>query len=288
MTALWRSAFEKGGQSWPAVALPYEHFCERLTQLGHTPETLPEHAEDLYVCAASELGDDAACRAIEDSHFAALRSAVARVDGRKDFIDEVLQLLRVQLFSGETRKIASYTGRGPLERWLRTAAMRLAFRQKKARGRLPSSLPPESDVAVATAVSERDGEANQPFKAAYARAFERALEEAFRELHSRERAVLRLHFAEGMNIDEIGRVYAVHRATVARWIASYREALARSIRGRMEAQFGQLPQEEFDSLFRLVYEELDLNVTALLRNSVQFNRVVPSERASTKEANTDE
>ena len=70
-----------------------------------------------------------------------------------------------------------------------------------------------------------------------------------------------------MNIEEIGRVYAVHRATVARWIASSREGLARAVRARLEAQFGQLPSEEFDSLFRLVYEELDLSVTALLRNS---------------------
>jgi len=280
MTALWRSAFDKGKQSWPDVTLPYEHFCERLTRLGHSPETLPEHVEAVYVCAASELGDDAACRAIEACHFGMLRSAVARVDGRKDFIDEVLQLLRVQLFSGEPCKIASYGGRGPLERWLRTAAMRLAFRQKKARGRLPSSLPEGSDAAIPT---ERSADGEQPFKAVYARAFERALEQAFRELQPRERAVLRLHFAEDMNIDEIGRVYAVHRATVARWIASYREGLARGVRARLEAQFGELPQEEFDSLFRLVYGELDLNVTALLRNSAQFGPVVSPHRSATDE-----
>jgi RNA polymerase sigma-70 factor (ECF subfamily) len=280
MTALWRSAFDRGRQSWPAVTLPYEQFCERLTRLGHAPETLPEHVEALYVCAASQLGDDAACRAIEARHFGMLRSAIARVDGRKDFIDEVLQSLRVQLFSGEACKIASYTGRGPLERWLRTAAMRLAFRQKKARGRLPSSLPEGSDAAIPT---ERSADGEQPFKAVYARAFERALEQTFRELHPRERAVLRLHFAEGMNIDEIGRVYAVHRATVARWIASYREGLARGVRARLEVQFGELPQEEFDSLFRLVYGELDLNVTALLRNSAQFGPVLAPDRSATEQ-----
>jgi len=283
MTALWRSAFQKGEQSWPAVTLTYERFSARLGQLGHTPETLPDHVEALYVCAACELGDEAACRGIEMRYFGALRSAVARVDGRQDFIDEVLQLLRVQLFSGKPSKIGSYSARGPLERWLRTAAMRLAFRQKKARARLPSSLPEGTDsAAVPTVPSGRQGQAEQPFQAAYARAFERALEEAFRELDSRTRAVLRLHFAEGMNIDEIGRVYAVHRATVARWIASYREGLGRAVRARLEAQFGELAQDEFDSLFRLVYEELDLNVTALLRNSMQF-RSATIERASTDE-----
>jgi RNA polymerase sigma-70 factor (ECF subfamily) len=276
MTALWRSAFDKGRESWPAVSVPYERFCECLTHLGYGHEVLPEHADALYVCAASDLGDDSACRAIEARYFGALRSAIARVDGRKDFIDEVLQLLRVQLFSGEARKIARYAGRGPLERWLRTAAMRLAFRQKKARAKLPASLPDGSDAAIPA----REGEADRPFKAAYARAFEQALDEAFQELYPRERAVLRLHFAEGMNIDEIGRVYAVHRATVARWIASCREGLARAVRARLEVQFGQLVQEEFDSLFRLVYQELDLSVTALLRNSDQFRRRPPTGRAT--------
>jgi RNA polymerase sigma-70 factor, ECF subfamily len=283
MNPRWRSAFERGGERWPAVALPYERFCERLTWLGHTDDTLPEHVDAVYVCAASERGDDAACRAIEERYFGALRPAIARVDGRKDFIDEVLQLLRVHLFSGESPKIASYTGRGPLDRWLRTAAMRIAFRQKRSLARMSASFADSPDPAAApTFVSRRD-EGDQPFRAIYARAFERALEEAFRELESRDRAVLRLHFAEGMNIDEIGRVYGVHRATVARWIAGYREQMAGAVRGRLEAQFGQLAQDEFDSLFGLVYGQLDLSVTALLRNSVQFAGIAATELASNEE-----
>jgi RNA polymerase sigma-70 factor (ECF subfamily) len=283
MDTLWRSAFERGGQSWPAVKLPYLRFCERLAELGHSPDTLPEQAEAVYVCAASALGNDAACRAIEERHFAELRSLIARVDGGKDFIDEVLQLLRVHLFSGEEPKISSYAGRGPLDRWLRTAAMRLAFRQKKERRRLPSQLRQSPDFGAAPTFVSRKEAADEPFKASYARAFERALEEVFRALTSRERAVLRLHFAEGMNIDEIGRVYAVHRTTVARWIADYRDGLARGVRTRLEAEFGALTQDEFDSLFGLVYEQLDLSVTALLRNTVQFTSIAPAELASERD-----
>ena len=283
MGTLWRTAFERGGESWPKVELRYEGFCQRLRQLGHAEDSLPEHVEAVYVCAASALGDDAACRAIEDRHFPSLRPAVARVDGRKDFLDEVLQLLRVHMFSGSAPKIASYTGRGPLERWLRTAAMRIAFRQKKARAVHVTSMPDSPEVAAApTVVSRRDDAADRPFREAYTRAFEQALQEAFGELHGRERAVLRLHFAEGMNIDEIGRVYAVHRTTVARWLAASREGLARTVHGRLEAQFGQLTQDEFDSMFRLVYEQLDLSVTALLRNSVQFAGLAAAELTSEK------
>jgi RNA polymerase sigma-70 factor, ECF subfamily len=277
MTEGWRSAFDKGRESWPAVGVPYERFCERMALLGYEPDAVPEHVASLYVCAASELGEDSACRAIEQRYFGALRVAIARVDGRKDFIDEVLQVLRVQLFSGD-RKISRYAGRGPLERWLRTAAMRLALRQKKAGARLPASLPEGSEAAIPTTRSGM-GSRHEPFKEAYARAFERALDEAIREMSPRERAVLRLHFAEGMNIDEIGRVYAVHRATVARWIAAAREGLAEAVRTRLGAQFGQLPSEEFDSLFRLVYEELDLSVTALLRNSALPSLASPANAA---------
>ncbi|MEY4550611.1 MAG: hypothetical protein RL685_6806, partial [Pseudomonadota bacterium] len=177
MDALWRSAFERGGQAWPTVKLGYERFRERLTQLGHAADSLPEYSEAVYACAASALGEDAACRAIEERHFGGLRSAIARVDGRKDFIDEVVQMLRVHLFSGEAPKIQSYTGRGPLDRWLRTVAMRLAFRQKKARARLRSGEPEEQVLAGSpTFASRRDG-GEEPFKALYARTFEHALEE---------------------------------------------------------------------------------------------------------------
>jgi RNA polymerase sigma-70 factor (ECF subfamily) len=280
MDTLWRTAFERGGQSWPGVELRYEGFSERLQQLGYEQGALPEHVDALYVCTACSLGDEAACRAIEERHFPGLRAALARIDGRKDFLDEVLQLLRVHLFSGPAPKIASYTGRGPLSRWLKTAAMRIAFRQKKARAIHVTSMPDSPDPAAAPTVVSRRDDSERPFQSAYARAFEQALREAFGGLHGRERAVLRLHFAEGMNIDEIGRVYAVHRATVARWLASSREGLARTVRGRLEAQFGQLTQDEFDSLFRLVYEQLDLSVTALLRNSVQFAGIAAAELAS--------
>lgn len=289
MDTLWRSGFERGGQSWPAVKLGYERFCEHLTHLGYAADTLPEHVEAVYVCAAGELGEDAACRAIEERYFGALRSAIARVDGREDVVDEVLQLLRVHLFAGAARKIGTYTGRGPLDRWLRTAAMRIAFRERKPHRRLPSSLTAMfsagADLAAApTAISRRDEGADQPFKALYVRAFEGALEESFRALQSRERAVLRLHFAEGMNIEAIGRVYGVHRATVARWIAGYREGLAASVREQLEKEFGQLTREEFDSLFGLVYGQLDVSVTALLRNSVQLAGMLTAERASPEQA----
>jgi RNA polymerase sigma-70 factor (ECF subfamily) len=282
MTEAWRSAFETGRAAWPGVALPYVRFCERLAMLGHAPETVPEQVDAVYVCAAAELGDDAACRAIEERHFAALRALIARVDGRKDFIDEVLQLLRIQLFSGD-RKIAGYAGRGPLERWLRTAAMRVAFRQKKVRGRLPSSLPEGSSLLALTTLPSGREEGEQPFKAGYARAFERALESAFAELRPRERAILRFHFAHGLNIEAIGRLYGVHRATVARWIAASREGLAGAVRAQLEGQFGPLPQQEFDSLVGVVYEALDLNVTALLRSSPQMHRGSSSEHAVREE-----
>lgn len=282
MDTLWRTAFERGEQSWPSVELHYDGFRARLEQLGYGADTLPDHPDAVYVCAASALGDDSACRAIEERHFPGLRAAIARVDGRKDFLDEVLQLLRVHLFSGPAPKIATYTGRGPLSRWLKTAALRIAFRQKKAGALILTSLPDTPAPAAAPTVVSRRHDSDHPFQTTYARAFERALRDAFRELHGRERAVLRLHFAEGMNIDEIGRVYAVHRTTVARWIASYREGLARTVRGRLEAQFGQLTQDEFDSLFRLVYEQLDLSVTALLRNSVQFTNIAAAELTSEK------
>jgi RNA polymerase sigma-70 factor, ECF subfamily len=48
-------------------------------------------------------------------------------------------------------------------------------------------------------------------------------------LSQEERKLLRLHFAQGLTIDQLGLVYDVHRSTTARWIASARAKILREL-----------------------------------------------------------
>ena len=264
MPALFQSGFECGARRWPAIRLSVEDSCRHLAELGWS-DAPPQHAEAAFLCAACALRDDAACRALESNYFSELRVILARIDARSDFIDEVLQRLRVQLFAGEAPKIASYAARGPLEGWLRMVATRIALRLRKQQQQQQPTEALEVLDRPEPAIHRQDQ--SQPFRARYARAVERALQRAFVSLPARERAVLRMYFAESLNIDQIGRVYGVNRSTISRWITSQREALGREVRKQLEQEIGgQLPHAEFDSLIALVYDDLDVSVTALLRS----------------------
>ena len=48
---------------------------------------------------------------------------------------------------------------------------------------------------------------------------------AIEALPARARLLVRLHHLEGVTLDALARMHAVHRATVARWLAGAREAM---------------------------------------------------------------
>lgn len=274
------SGFERGAARWPGFRLSFAEFSAHIARHarpdgarepgaeGDSDGAAPaEDWEGVYLCALCAAGNDAACRTLEQHYFAALRPIIGRVDSQQDFVDEVLQRLRVQLFTGDPPKIAGFVGRGPLERWLRTTATRIAFRHKKQQRAQPGQLELNDASVAPLPLADRLPEGEQPFRAHYSRAFEEAVRGAFLGLGARERAVLRFYFVEGMNIDDIGRVYSVNRSTVARWIVAHREFLAREVKKALQGQLGRLGGNEFDSLLGLVYDQLDVSVTALLRST---------------------
>jgi RNA polymerase sigma-70 factor (ECF subfamily) len=101
-------------------------------------------------------------------------------------------------------------------------------------------------------------------QARHANDFRLAIQTALGELSTRERTVLRLHFCDGLNIDQIGVVYRVHRATVARWIARAREELLETVRKTLRARLGVTPSE-LRSLLVHVRSQLDVSVHRLLK-----------------------
>jgi RNA polymerase sigma-70 factor (ECF subfamily) len=77
---------------------------------------------------------------------------------------------------------------------------------------------------------------------------------------------LRLNVVEGLNIDEIGALFKVHRSTVARWIAAARQQVLAGARQRLRVELG-LSAGEFDSLAGVVRSQLDLSVAKILVKS---------------------
>ena len=76
--------------------------------------------------------------------------------------------------------------------------------------------------------------------------------------------MLRLRLLDGLNIDQIGGIYGVHRATVARWIASAREQVLAGTRRELENML-DISDSEFDSLVKLVQSRIDLSISQFLQ-----------------------
>jgi len=85
-------------------------------------------------------------------------------------------------------------------------------------------------------------------------------------LTAEQRNLLRLHFLDGLNIEKIGAVMQVHRATVARWIAAAREEILENVRRDLNQRL-RLEPSEFESLVNLVRSQLQVSILRYLKDN---------------------
>jgi RNA polymerase sigma-70 factor (ECF subfamily) len=83
-------------------------------------------------------------------------------------------------------------------------------------------------------------------------------------LSPEQRNVLRLHLLDGLNIDQIGLIHQVHRATVARWLARARETVRDDTRRRLAAKIA-VDGPELESIVTALHSQLDVSVQRILR-----------------------
>jgi len=193
----------------------------------------------------------------------AAEPAICRVDASPVFVEDALHEVRIRLLvDGEQgpARIRSYLGRGPLTSWVRVVAMRTAYGLKRA------GPPPAEDAELIEALpfegtSPELASLRRDFAAPFAVAFRAALA----DLGTRERNVLRLYLLEGVPSEVIGTMYGVHRATVARWIASTQQRVLADTRRRLTAELG-LIGPDLDTLMRLVDQGLEVGIATLLRD----------------------
>ena len=104
-------------------------------------------------------------------------------------------------------------------------------------------------------------------KETYRREFNASLERALDSLTARQRNLLRQQYIDGLSIDELGRLYGVHRATAARWAQAARLALIDATRQILDERLA-LTDSEFRSLVRLVISQLELRLDSELDPTV--------------------
>jgi RNA polymerase sigma-70 factor (ECF subfamily) len=216
---------------------------------------------DLDLAQACAGGDVVALRRFDDEVLRPAIAAVRSIDASPAFVDEVGQRLRERLLVGESPLIKQYAGRGALRGWVAVAAVRTALMMKRATQRKREVS--DDDWAGALSLATTGNPELDLLKREHAAVFEAALREAALALEPRLRAVLAMHFAEDLTIDEIGAAYAVHRATAARWIQRARELLFVGTRARLVERL-RLSPTEVDRITALVQSQVDVSLSQLL------------------------
>jgi RNA polymerase sigma-70 factor (ECF subfamily) len=241
--------------AWPGEWLDDHRFVERLAEsVGREKDALSAlsalHVVDLYVACACAAGNADAMAALDREYLPRLARALASIDPSQAFADEVRQQLREKLFVAG--KIGEYTGRGPLQNWLRVTAIRTAFNLR--RGSAPR-VPAEEAIGVASGALDPELDY---LKARCRGEFREAFVAALAQLSTDERNVLRMHHLDGLSLEETAAACRIGRSTAARWLAHARERVLKETHRRLTAKL-KLDTREVESMFRLVNSQLDVS-----------------------------
>jgi RNA polymerase sigma-70 factor (ECF subfamily) len=219
---------------------------------------------DLYLACACAHLQPGAIAAFDRDYMREVDVALQRMRVGPPRLQDVKQLVRQRLFVGGGNaghptgpgKIVEYGGRGDLRRWVRSVAVRTCLNELRKGKR--EVLIDDDQLIAQHAIASDDPEVEY-MKRTYAHEFRAAFGEALGQLGAREQTLLRYHHVDGLNIDEIGAIYRIHRVTAFRWLEKAKEQLVRAtlsaLRGRLK-----LPTDELDSVLRMIRSQIHLSL----------------------------
>jgi RNA polymerase sigma-70 factor (ECF subfamily) len=249
--------------------ISFDQFCAILEdiQKKYLPlETLQEEKERLYEslrleelalargCAA---GNEAAWDAFLVRYRAKLYDVAGYIAKESSAARELADSLYADLYGTNTRdgkrvsKLASYTGRGSLEGWLRTV-MAQEYVNRYRRQRRLVSLDEESEEGVQFATPEPDTPSVVDSRV------EAATDEVLSVLPSEDRFVLASYYLDGRTLAEIARTLGVHESTISRKL----DKLAKSMRKQILASLGRhgMSRRQAQEALEIDVRDVTLNI----------------------------
>jgi RNA polymerase sigma-70 factor (ECF subfamily) len=252
---------EAGRAAYPEVKLADEAIEARVAaRLRDDPDAQLDglYDADLYLAFALADGDKAALGIFEERLVPQIDAALRRLRLAGGTADEVKQALRFELLVGDG-KIADYAGRGELAAWLRVSATRKAFKLMRRADREETL----DEILLDHWPASTPDPVHKHMRSTYTVELKRAIRDAFASLEVRQRNILRQHILDELTIDDLARLYRVHRATCARWLADARADLARQTRKQLVSALG-VPGSDVDSVLRFLDSDIELSISRIL------------------------
>jgi RNA polymerase sigma-70 factor (ECF subfamily) len=256
-----KQLWERGRAAWPHLALEENAFAAHLRTRNDAGPLDRIHAEDLYLACACTIGLEGAAQALRTLHQPTLERRLRTLEPRREVAAEIVHTLFVRLLVAEGNaapRISEYSGRGPLSAWLRMAASRSAMNARRDETRRKAILAEQAPDPVGLVEPELAF-----VKGRYANDFAAALKEALSGLPRDERALLRLHYVDGLTMDAIARAKGWSRAGAHRRVAAARANALSAMRARLEERLG-LSGLELTSLMNDVRSRIHLTLPGVL------------------------
>jgi RNA polymerase sigma-70 factor (ECF subfamily) len=257
------AAHAAGRLAWPTVRLAFEPFAQLALQRQVSPADLAAHGADLYLACACTAGDTNALSAFEESFIKTMDAHLARCGVESEWLSEVRQKVRLKLFLGDHPGIRRYRAAGALSSFVRVTAVRVAVDVATSAAAMRQR--PDQEILNLLVSMDASPEVDVA-RTLYRDRFVAAIEETLASLSKREKTIMRLHFVDGLNIESIGSIYRVHRATVARWLVAVRGKMLGELRKRLTLHLGGTPSE-LRSLVLLLRDDIDLSARRILGNT---------------------
>jgi len=234
-----KSGCEKIGLSGESLAAVLCDVAAKYLPAGATQtevETflLTLRIEELALARACAAGHNAAWEIFLTRYREKLYQSALRIAREDSAARDLADTLYAELYGTGTRegervsKLASFTGRGSLEGWLRTVLAQ-EFVNRYRRTKRLVSLEEEGEEGSQFAAPEPE-----PVPYPDAR-LESATDAALASLSSEERLVLAAYFLDGRTLAEIASILGVHESTISRKV----DKLAKSLRKKILATMMQ-------------------------------------------------
>lgn len=224
-----KAACEKIGLNPEAFAVILIEVCAK--QGGNTPRAelhtflLSLRVDELALARACAAGNENAWEIFLTRFREKLYLSALRITREDSSAHELADNLYADLYGTTTRegkrisKLASYTGRGSLEGWLRTVLAQEYVNRYRRTKRLVS-LDEEAEEGVQFRAPEPE-----PAPAGDRRLSE-ATDAALAQLPAEERLILSSYYLDGRTLADIARMLGVHESTISRKL----DKLAKSLR----------------------------------------------------------
>jgi len=193
---------------------------------------LIRYREKLYQSALRIAREDSAARDLADSLYAELYGTSTR-DGER------------------VSKLASFTGRGSLEGWLRTVLAQ-DFVNRYRRNKRLVSLDEENEDGEQFAAPEPETPTSADSR------LESATDSALAALPSEDRLVLAAYYLDGRTLAEIARVLGLHESTISRKV----DKLAKTLRKKILAGMMQqgMTRRQAEEALEVDVRDLQVNI----------------------------